>query len=101
MQPTIEVLKRIYQDLKKNKDKVFTRMYRYLLRPDIYFLAYKNPYSNNGAAMPGIDEDTADGFSEEKIGRIIQSLKDGSYEPKPVRRTYNGPLVKTNTKNLS
>jgi len=88
MQPTIEVLERIYQDSKKNKDEIFTRMYRYLLRQDIYFLAYKNLYSNDGASTPGIDDDTADGFSEEKVERIIQSLKDGSYEPKPVRRTY-------------
>ena len=88
MQPTIAVLERINQNSKHNKDEVFTRVYRYLQRPDIYFLAYKNLYANNGAATPGVDNDTADGFNEEKIALIIKSLSDGTYTPKPVRRTY-------------
>ena len=88
MQPTIAVLERINQNSKSNKDEVFTRVYRYLQRPDIYFLAYKNLYANNGAATPGVDNDTADGFSEEKVTLIIKSLTDGTYNPKPVRRTY-------------
>jgi group II intron reverse transcriptase/maturase len=35
-----------------------------------------------------VDDDTADGFSEEKISKIIQSLADETYAPKPVRREY-------------
>jgi len=35
-----------------------------------------------------VDEDTADGFSDEKINKIIQSLADETYAPKPVRREY-------------
>jgi group II intron reverse transcriptase/maturase len=88
MQPTIAVLERINQNSKRNKDEIFTRIYRYLQRPDLYFLAYKNLYANNGAATPGVDNDTADGFSEEKIALIIKALTDGTYTPKPVRRTY-------------
>ena len=88
MQPTIEILERMYQNSKSNKDEIFTRVYRYLQRPDLYFLAYKNLYANNGAATPGVDNDTADGFSEEKIALIIKALADGTYAPKPVRRTY-------------
>jgi group II intron reverse transcriptase/maturase len=45
-------------------------------------------YANNGAGTKGIDDDTADGFSEEKIANIIKTLSDGTYQPKPVRRTY-------------
>lgn len=63
-------------------------LYRYLLRPDLYYLAYKNLYANKGAATRGIDDDTADGFSEEKISRIIKSLADETYLPKPARREY-------------
>ena len=89
MQPTTKILERIYQNSQNNPDEVFTRIFRYMLRPDIYFLAYKNLYANKGASTPGVDEnDTADGFSEEKVNRIIETLKNGSYEPKPVRRTY-------------
>ena len=88
MQPTMAVLERISQNSKRNKDEIFTRVYRYLQRPDIYFLAYKNLYANTGAATPGVNNDTADGFSEEQVALIINRLKDGTYSPKPVRRTY-------------
>lgn len=66
MQPVIEILGKINQNSNKNKDQVFTRLYRYLLRPEIYFIAYNKLYSNNGAATKGVDDDTADGFSEKK-----------------------------------
>ncbi len=88
MQPTMAILARISKNSNSNKEEVFTRLYRYLLRPDIYFEAYKNLYANNGAATKGVNEDTADGFSEAKIARIIKSLADETYQPMPARRTY-------------
>ena len=88
MQPTTEILARISQNSLANKEEVFTKLYRYLLRPDIYFVAYKNLYANNGAATKGVNEDTADGFSEAKIDSIIKALADETYQPMPVRRTY-------------
>lgn len=39
-------------------------------------------------ATEGVNNDTADGFSEEKIIKIIDSLRNESYQPKPSRRTY-------------
>ena len=88
MKPTVVVLENIRQASRKNKDETFTRLYRYLLRPDIYYLAYQNLYANQGAATKGVNDDTADGFSVKKVNGIIQTLKDGSYNPLPVRRTY-------------
>ena len=88
MKPTIEILERMKENSEKNKEEVFTRLYRYLLRPDLYFIAYQKLYSNNGAATEGIDADTADGFSEVKIKKLIASLADESYCPKPSRRIY-------------
>ncbi len=88
MKPTTEILVNISKNSSKNKNEIFTRLYRYMLRPDLYFVAYKNLYANQGAATQGVNDDTADGFSKEKIERIIQSLADESYQPKPVRRTY-------------
>ena len=88
MRPTIEILTRLQENSKNNHDEVFTKLFRYLLRPDIYYVAYQNLYANNGAATKGVDEDTADGFSEDKVNRIIEALRNGTYEPKPVRRTY-------------
>ena len=95
MQPTIEILGKIKKNSIKNKDEIFTRLFRYLLRPDIYFVAYKNLYANSGAATKGINDDTADGFSESRINAIIVSLADGSYSPNPSRRTY---IAKANGK---
>ena len=54
----------------------------------MYYRAYQNLYANKGAATRGVDDDTADGFSEEKINGIISAITDGSYTPKPVRREY-------------
>lgn len=88
MKPTTEILARISQNSLANKEEVFTKLYRYLLRPDIYFVAYKNLYANSGAATKGVNEDTADGFSEAKIDSIIKALADETYQPMPVRRTY-------------
>lgn len=88
MKPTIEILEKISKNSRNNKEEIFTRLYRYLLRPDLYYLAYKNLYANKGAATKGVDDDTADGFSEEKVSNIIAMLADETYAPKPVRREY-------------
>ena len=88
MKPTIEILERTKKNSETNKDEVFTKLYRYMLRPDLYYIAYKKLYSNNGAATKGVNYDTADGFSDEKIDKIIKSLTDESYSPKPSRRAY-------------
>ena len=88
MKPTIEILTRLQENSKNNHDEVFTKLFRYLLRPDIYYVAFQNLYANNGAGTRGVDDDTADGFSEDKVNQIIEALKNGTYEPKSVRRTY-------------
>ena len=88
MKPTTEILKRINKSSTDHKDGVFTRLYRYLLREDAYIIAYKNLYSNNGAATKGTDSDTADSFGKKYVERIINDISKGTYEPKPVRRTY-------------
>ncbi|WFR56194.1 reverse transcriptase domain-containing protein [Anaerocolumna sp. AGMB13025] len=72
----------------KNKEYQFERLYRILCNPDMYARAYSNIYSNNGSATCGVNSETADGFSENKINQIIESLKNESYQAKPVRRTY-------------
>lgn len=88
MKPTMEILTKLQENSKKNHDEVFTRLYRYLLRPDIYYVAYQHLYSNKGAGTKGVTDDTADGFSEIYIENIIDALKNEMYQPKPVRRTY-------------
>ncbi|MDR1674065.1 MAG: group II intron reverse transcriptase/maturase [Oscillospiraceae bacterium] len=96
MQPTVEILEKINQNSLKHPNEVFTRLFRYMLRPDLYFTAYKNLYANNGASTKGIDNDTADGFSKEYVENIINKLRDGSFTPKPTRRIH---IPKTNGTN--
>ena len=88
MQPTTEILEKTRENSRNNHEEIFTRLYRYMLRPDLYYLAYKNLYANKGAATKGVNDDTADGFSEEKVNRIIQVLSTGTYAPHPARWTY-------------
>ncbi len=96
MKPTSEILERIHQNSKDHKDGVYTRLYRYLLREDMYYLAYQKLYTNKGASTKGIDKDTADGFGKKYVDELICELSNGTYMPKPVRRTYikkaNGKL---------
>jgi group II intron reverse transcriptase/maturase len=74
----------------KSKDKTykFQRIYRNLYNPGFYWRAYQNIYANKGSMTPGVDGTTLSGLSERRIGRIIESLKDHSYQPLPARREY-------------
>lgn len=83
----IEVLKNLTKK-SKNENYRFQRLYRNLYNPDFYWLAYKNIYANKGSMTAGADGKTLDGMSDERINKIIQSLKDHSYRPKPARRKY-------------
>lgn len=87
MKSTSEILVRISKSSSENKENgIFTKLYRYLLREDSYYLAYKKLYANNGAGTKGIDNDTADGFSQEYVSKLIEELKNLTYSPKAVRR---------------
>ncbi len=88
MKPTTEILGRIRKSSTDHKDGVFTRLYRYLLREDIYIMAYKNLYANKGAVTKGTDNDTVDSFGKKYIHDVIAELSNETYEPKPVRRTH-------------
>ena len=74
----------------KSKDTTykFQRLYRNLYNPSFYWLAYQNIYANKGSMTPGVDGATLSGLSENRIGEIIASLKDHSYQPLPARREY-------------
>lgn len=85
MKSTMEILERINQNSNANKNEVFTKLYRYLLREDIYYVAYQNLYANKGASAKGVNDDTADGFSEQKVTQIIKSLSDETYKPSPIK----------------
>ena len=87
MRNPTEVLKNLTMKSKDESYK-FRRLYRNLYNPEFYWLAYKHISANTGSMTAGADGTTIDGMSNERIERIIQSLRDRSYSPKPARREY-------------
>jgi group II intron reverse transcriptase/maturase len=80
----------------QNSEYVFDRLYRNLFNPDFYLVAYSNIYAKEGNMTKGVDAETIDGFNTQKVEGLINGLKQETYAPKPVRRTYipkrNGTL---------
>jgi group II intron reverse transcriptase/maturase len=71
------------------------RVYRLLFNKNLYLMAYGKIYRNNGSMTPGVNEETPDGMSLEKIDTIIEALRHERYRWKPARRTY---ILKKNGK---
>src|SRR5207253_9459272 len=63
-------------------------LFRLLENPILWHEAYAKIYANKGAITPGVDNQTLDGFSEERVESIMTRLKSGTYRFQPVRRTY-------------
>lgn len=72
----------------KEQDYVFERLYRNLYNKEFYYEAYAKLYKNKGSNTKGINNDTIDGMSEKRIEKLIEKLKNQTYQPNPVRRTY-------------
>ena len=65
------------------------RVYRNMRRRELFLAAYGKLAGNKGATTPGVDpQDTIDGMNLARIDRIIDQLRTGTYQWKPVRRTY-------------
>src|ERR1035441_5110167 len=65
-----------------------TELYRQLVNPRLYGLAWGRIYANHGAMTPGADGETADGMPAAKAGRIIDALRCERYRFQPARRVY-------------
>lgn len=64
-------------------------LFRLLACPLLWERAYEQIAPNQGALTPGIDLDnTLDGFSLERMHRIIADVMDGTYRFSPARRQY-------------
>jgi group II intron reverse transcriptase/maturase len=75
--------------VKANEENyVFERLYRNLYNKEFYFEAYAKLYKNKGSNTKGINEDTIDGMSVKRIEKLIEKLRNQTYQPNPARRTY-------------
>src|SRR5829696_2881780 len=63
-------------------------LYRQLVNPQMYLLAYGRLCSNHGAMTAGVTGETVDGMSLAKIGAIIDVLRRERYRFQPVKRVY-------------
>lgn len=72
----------------KEQHYVFERLYRNLYNKEFYYEAYAKLYKNRGSNTKGINNNTIDGMSEKRIEKLIEQLKNQTYQPNPVRRTY-------------
>jgi retron-type reverse transcriptase len=54
----------------------------------LYERAYVRVSRNKGALTPGVDGQTFDGMSLEKLGHLARRVAEGRYRPRPVRRAY-------------
>lgn len=66
----------------------YERLYRILFNEDMYHIAYQRIYAKPGNMTKGVDGKTIDGFNISHIERLIDTLKDETYQPKPSQRVY-------------
>lgn len=68
--------------------KTINGLFRLLENDFLWCEAYARIYANSGAVTRGINENTLDGFSYERVAHLKAQLRTGTYRPKPTRRTY-------------
>lgn len=78
-----------------NPNYKYQRLYRNLYNLEFYLRAYGNIQSNPGNMTKGTDGKTIDGMSIKRVDKLIEELRDFSYQPAPARRVY---IPKTNGK---
>src|SRR3546814_9549321 len=54
----------------------------------LYERAYDRVSRNRGAMTTGVDGQTFDGMTLARLDRLVQSVAEGRYRPRPVRRVY-------------
>ena len=65
------------------------RVYRNMRNRDLFLMAYGKIYANKGATTLGTDPtDTIQGMSLARIDKILEQLRNGTYQWKPSRRIY-------------
>lgn len=66
----------------------YERLYRNLYNEGFYLLAYQNIYASEGIMAAGINGKTIKGIGMGRIQKLIERMKNHSYQPAPARRVY-------------
>jgi group II intron reverse transcriptase/maturase len=83
-----ELILDILKEKATNKDYVFEGLYKHLYNPDFFLKAYSKIYAKEGNMTEGTDGKTIDGFNLNLIEKLIESLRNETYQPQPARRVY-------------
>ena len=86
---TVTIQRRIEQlPVLSRAGKRINGLHRLMRTPYLYQRAYVRVARNKGALTPGVDGETFDGMSLEKLDRLARCVAEGHYRPRPVRRVY-------------
>ena len=66
----------------------FERLYRILFNEEMFYVAYQHIYAKEGNMTKGSDGQTIDNMSLKRIEKLIDTLKDETYQPQPSKRVY-------------
>lgn len=80
MRNPIHVLKSLEEKASVSNYK-YERLYRNLYNPEFYLLAYANIAKSQGSMTQGVDGQTLDNMSLPRINRIIESIRNRTYQP--------------------
>ncbi|UAT29710.1 group II intron reverse transcriptase/maturase [Bacillus badius] len=72
----------------QNESYVFERLYRNLYNPEFYLEAYATLYSNKGSHTKSVNNNTIEGMSLKRIERLIERLREQTFQPQPARKIY-------------
>lgn len=78
----LEILESKAKDETYRYDKLIKNFYNL----EFYQAAYAKIYANEGNMTKGTDSQTIDGFSLPKVETLIETIKNESYHPNPVKR---------------
>mgnify|MGYP000296711580 CR=1 FL=1 len=79
----------------KDASYKFERLYRILFNEEMFYVAYQRIYAKEGNMTKGSDGQTIDNMSLKRIDKLIDTLKDETYQPNRQRGcTYRRKTVR-------
>lgn len=72
----------------KDASYKFERLYRILFNEEMFYVAYQRIYAKEGNMTKGSDGQNIDNMSLKRIEKLIDTLKDETYQPQPSKRVY-------------
>ena len=87
MRDPINVLRSLEKNA-SNQNYKYRNLYRNLYNHEFYWLAYNRIAKSQGSMTAGVDGQTLDNMSAERIDALVERIKTQRYHPNPARREY-------------